>query len=107
MKNRTFYLLCIGELVVIIAGEVGLFAAAFIQILLITHLFRSVSFSSRTETEIFLSAFLIPSILLLILILSLQHTLIPLFLLAIVASIAILVHQIADYRLQRSFGGVS
>jgi uncharacterized protein YqgC (DUF456 family) len=107
MKNRTFYLLCIGELLVIIAGEVGLFAAAFIQILLIAHLFRSVSFSSRIETKIFLTVFLIPSAILFVLIFSFHHTLIPLILLAIVAAIAILAHQVADYHLQRSFGGVS
>jgi hypothetical protein len=105
MKDRTFYLLCIGEVLVILAGEVGILVAAFLQAILIAHLFRSVSFSSRTETGIFLTVFLIPLAMFIALILSLGHTLIPLLLLAIVAGITIITNEIAEYRLHRFYGG--
>jgi hypothetical protein len=103
-KNWLFLLLCAGEIVVILAGQISVPAAVILQLIIPLALLRGFLGTVRTYLSISVVCVLF-TLLFAVLLLFERHTLIPLLILAVLALLAIFALTITRYRIERRYGG--
>ena len=102
----TFYLLCIGELCVVLTGFASIPAATGLQVLILLAIFRNLIISKDVYHAVaFVVFFTIATIVFTRLALSFRHMSIPLLLLALTAAFVVLGLIIIESRIEQRFGG--
>ncbi len=105
-EERSFSLLCGGELLVILCGFISIPAAVILQILVPLMLFRERMLLSSSYHPIpFTASFIIVTIGFAAFLVVSGHTLVPLLLLTILALLALFILILAESRLELRFGG--
>jgi hypothetical protein len=101
-----FSLLCIGEFCVVVTGFASIAAATALQILILLGIFRDLILSKNAyHSTVFMVFFTIATVLFTGLALSFRHTVLPLFFLGVIASLAVLFLIFTENRLEKQFGG--
>ncbi len=103
-NERIFVLLCMGEALVILAGMVSLPAAVILQFVLPLLIVREFLIPLRTGI-VFTLAYGAGLATVLALLLSFRHTTMPLFLISVLAILAVFTLIIGESRLRRRYGG--
>lgn|GEM_PF-1946584 len=105
-SERCFYQLCIGELVIVLAGLVSIPAAVALQVLVPLAVFRELLLPHSAFHPVpFVASLALGTLAGTGLLLSFRHTTIPLLLLAMFATLALFSLILAETRLQRRYGG--
>ncbi len=102
----SFYLLCVGELCVVVTGFTSIPAATALQILILIAIFRDLVFSNNAYRHIAFSAFFtIATGLFAGFALLIRHTALSLFLLLVIAVFTIIYLIFIEYRFEQKVGG--
>ena len=104
-SERSFVLLCSGEVLVVLAGMVNLPLAILLQFLIPLLIFREFLTPLRTGV-IFGLAYITGLIIVIASVLSFRHMTLPLLLLSTIVVIAIFTLLLGETRLRRRYGGV-
>jgi hypothetical protein len=101
-----FYLLCIGEFCVVVAGFASIPVAIGLQILILLAIFRDqITPKNAPYPLIFLISFIIATVIFTGFALSFPHTSLPLFFLVVIAAFAVLYLIFTENQLEQKFGG--